>query len=114
MTMNAVATSALPDFTAGELTLRPFAGDQLMLLRVTGPAGAEAPRHSHPHEQMSVVISGRVLFWLAGEERELGPGEALHIPCGAEHGARFLEESLLFDIYHPVRQDMLARVHTDD
>lgn len=112
MTMRTAATDALPHFAMGGLTLRPFAGEQLMLLRVTGGAGAEAPRHSHPHEQMSLVVSGRVRFWLAGEERELGPGEAVHIPGGTEHGATFLEESLLFDLYHPVREDMLTRVRS--
>jgi unsaturated pyranuronate lyase len=108
--MKVVNTVSLPSFTAHGLELRPFPGHQLMLLRVDGGAGAQAPRHSHPHEQISLVVSGRVRFWLEGVERVLVAGDALHIPSGAEHGAEFLESSLIYDLYHPVRQDMLARL----
>ncbi len=108
--MRVEQTSALRSFSMSGLLLRPFAGEKLMLLRVDGEAGGCAPRHSHPHEQMSLVASGRVRFWLAGEERVVTAGEVVHIPCGVEHGAEFLETSVIYDIYHPVRQDMLDRL----
>lgn len=108
--MKIVTTSVLPSFSANGLELRPFPGQQLMLLRVEGGAGAHAPRHSHPHEQISLVVSGRVRFWLQGEERVLRAGDAVHIPGGTEHGAELLEPSLIYDLYHPVREDMLARL----
>lgn len=108
--MRAEQMAALDCFLMHGLTLRPFAGDKLMLLRVDGAAGAQAPAHSHPHEQISLIMSGRVRFRVSGEERELGPGDAVHIPGGAEHEVHFLEETVVYDMYHPVREDMMARV----
>ena len=111
--MRVKQTAALDSFDINGLTLRPFAGDKLMLLRVEGEAGAHAPAHSHPHEQISLVVSGRVRFFVNGEERELVPGEAVHIPSGVKHEAVFVEKTLLYDLYHPVREDMMARVKSD-
>ena len=101
-------TTTLKGFPLGGFTLRPFAGDEVMLVRVEGTVGALAPAHAHPHEQMSLVISGRIRFRMLGEERELGPGEALHIPSGTEHEALVLEELVMYEIFHPVREDFLA------
>jgi quercetin dioxygenase-like cupin family protein len=89
----------------GALTLRPFAGDKLMVVRIEAPEGSLAPMHSHPHEQMSLVISGRVSFRLLGQERVLGAGEVVHLPSGVEHEARFLESTVMYDIFSPVRDD---------
>lgn len=102
--------ASLPGFALGEYTLRPFGGDKLMAVRVEGPAGASAPAHAHPHEQMSLVVSGRVRFTIGGEIVEVGPGGLVHIPSGVEHTAEALEESLFYDIFHPVRDDFLERV----
>lgn len=103
-------TDTLKSFSLDGLTLRPFAGDKLMLMRVNGSAGSRAPAHSHPHEQMSLIVSGRVWFRIGVEERELGPGEVVHIPSGVEHEALLLEDTVLYDLYHPVREDFMARV----
>lgn len=98
-------TDTLQGFPMSGLTLRPFAGEKLMLVRVEGGKGSLAPRHSHPHEQISLVVTGKVRFRMMGEERELGPGEAVHIPGGIEHEALVIEDLLMFDIFHPVRED---------
>jgi quercetin dioxygenase-like cupin family protein len=106
-------TKTLESFSMHGLTLRPFAGEKLMLLRVEALASAEAPAHSHPHEQISLVVSGRVRFRVGDNESELGPGDAVHISSGVEHAAIFLEETVLYDLYHPVREDMIARLKTE-
>lgn len=88
----------------GGLTLRPFAGDRLMVVRVDGPAGAQAPVHAHPHEQMCLIVSGRVRFRIGEEHTEARAGDVLHIPSCVEHGAELLEDTVFFDIFHPVRE----------
>ncbi|WP_243095093.1 cupin domain-containing protein [Thermus thalpophilus] len=103
-------TWALKGFALGPMTLRPFAGERLMAVRVEAPAGARAPAHSHPHEQMTLVVSGRLRFRVGEEWREVGPMEVVHIPPGMEHEAEVLEEAVFFDLFHPVREDFLRRV----
>jgi quercetin dioxygenase-like cupin family protein len=94
----------------GEITFRPFAGDELMAVRVEAPTGAVAPSHSHPHEQMALIVTGRVRFHSGGETFDAGPGEVVHFPSSVEHGAEMLEDSVFYDIFHPVREDFLERI----
>lgn len=110
MNMKAVQTETLKSFSMGGLTLRPFAGEELMVVRVESKQGAIAPAHAHPHEQMTLVLSGRIRFRIGNEERVVGPGEVVHIPSGVEHEAEMLEDGLFFDIFHPVREDFLRKV----
>jgi quercetin dioxygenase-like cupin family protein len=94
--MRVAKTEELEGFAMGPMTLRPFAGEELMAVRVEVPKGA--PAHSHPQEQMTPVISGRMRFRVGSEWREVGPMEAVHIPGGVEHETEVLEDSLFFDL----------------
>jgi len=107
--MHAVQTADIKSFLIGSMKLRPFTGNELMAVRVEAPKGATAPAHSHPHEQMTLVISGRVRFRVGDEWRELGPMEIVHIPGGVEHEAVMGEDSIFFDLFHPVRADFIQR-----
>lgn len=100
-------------FAMGELTLRPFAGQNLMVVRVEGKAGTVAPSHSHPHEQMTLVERGAVRLKVDGQPVEAGTGELVHIPSGAEHEAELLEDSVFYDIFHPVREEFLRKVEEE-
>ncbi len=85
-------------------------GQNLMLCRFRFAPNLVTPEHSHPHEQMSVVVSGRVRFFVEGEERIAAPGDVLHFPPDCRHGATMMEEEVvLLDIFSPVREDFLIR-----
>ena len=101
---------SLPSFDLGGFSLHPFAGDALMVVRVEGSQGALAPQHVHPHEQMTLVERGRVRFRLGDETVEVVAGDCLHIPSETPHEALVLEDTVFFDIFHPVREDFLERV----
>ncbi|MEF3274133.1 MAG: cupin domain-containing protein [Chloroflexus sp.] len=107
--MHLAHTDAIKSFTIGALTLRPFTGNELMAVRIDAPRGSIAPAHSHPHEQMTLVIAGRLRFRVGDEWRELGPLDIVHIPGGVEHEAVMEEDAIFFDIFHPVRTDLLQR-----
>lgn len=102
-------TADIKSFMIGAMTLRPFAGNELMAVRIDAPKGAVAPAHSHPHEQMTLVVTGRLRFRVGEEWRKLGPLDIVHIPGGVEHEAVMEEDSTFFDIFHPVRADLLQR-----
>ncbi|RMD81127.1 MAG: cupin domain-containing protein, partial [Chloroflexi bacterium] len=48
-------------------------------------------------------------FRVGDEWQELGPMDIVHIPGGVEHEAIMEEDSLFFDLFHPVRTDFLER-----
>lgn len=56
-------------------------------------AGEGANMHSHPHEQISIILSGRSCVTLDGEVFVVGPGEAVHIPPNVPHQIEILEDS---------------------
>lgn len=62
-------------------------GERQTLVRYRYAPGSVFPAHSHPEEQITAVLSGRIAFEVAGERVVLGPGEVAVIPGGVEHGA---------------------------
>ena len=62
-------------------------GNQQTLVRYWYAPGAVFPSHSHPEEQMTVVLSGRITFTVGDHVVTLGPGEIATIPGGVPHGA---------------------------
>lgn len=88
--------------------IRTTAGRQIMLSVVTFEPRSVVPDHSHPHEQMGMMISGRLEFVIGGITRVLGPGEIWRIPGGVVHRVRALEEpAVALDVFHPIREDYL-------
>lgn len=84
-------------------------GDNLMICRFRFAPNLVTPEHSHPHEQMSMVVQGRVRFFVEGQERICSPGDVLHFPSGSWHGATMMEEEVvLIDIFTPIREDFLT------
>jgi len=84
-------------------------GENVMVVRFTFDPFLVTPEHTHPHEQMSLVIKGRVKFIISGEERIVSAGDVLHFPPHNRHGATMLdEEVVLIDIFSPIREDFLS------
>ena len=82
--------------------------EQMMLSLVEFQPGAVVEAHSHPHEQVGIVIEGRAQFFVGSEERILGPGDMYTIPGGVTHRVVGLEEGAkALDIFHPVREEYL-------
>ena len=62
------------------------------LAEATLAAGAATERHHHRcSEEFYYLLGGRGLMEIDGEEREVGPGDAILIPAGAWHQIRALE-----------------------
>ncbi len=85
-------------------------GEHLMICRLRFAPNTVTPAHEHPHEQMTIVEKGRVLFTLGDDEKVVGPGDVLHFPSNFWHGATMLgEEVILIDIFSPIREDFLNK-----
>lgn len=83
-------------------------GQEIEVGRIVYPAGSEVKAHALPNEQIHTVMRGKAQFRIAGEERIVGPGEALLIRPHTEFSARILEE---FEVlrFKDVRLDKGAR-----
>ena len=82
------------------------AGQQMMLSYVELQPRAVVEPHSHPHEQMGLLLEGELTFTIGGEIRTLKPGEMWRIPGGVVHSAVAGDKpAKALDIFHPIRDD---------
>lgn len=82
------------------------AGQELMLSLVEMAPHAVVEPHSHPHEQMGILLEGELTFTIGGQTRTLRPGEMWRIPGGVVHSAVAGERPVkALDVFHPVREE---------
>jgi mannose-6-phosphate isomerase-like protein (cupin superfamily) len=73
----------------GQVSHLLFATRSMSITWVRGEPGSQQPLHAHAaSEQAYVVIRGRGLMIVRGEEREVEAGAAILIPAGSEHAIR--------------------------
>jgi quercetin dioxygenase-like cupin family protein len=88
--------------------IRTTAGKNLMLSVVHLEPHSVVLEHSHPHEQMGILLEGRLEFTIGGETRLLGPGDIWRIPGGVLHSVRALDgPARALDVFCPIREDYL-------
>jgi quercetin dioxygenase-like cupin family protein len=82
------------------------AADKMMMSVVDLEPRSVVEEHAHPHEQVGMLLKGRVRFFIGGEEKTLGPGDMWRIPGGVRHKVVVLDEpAQAIDIFYPVRED---------
>jgi quercetin dioxygenase-like cupin family protein len=91
---------------------RFITADRITIARFELKRGAIVPRHSHDSEQVTCVLSGALAFRFDGHEIVVREGEVLQIPSWLEHEVEATADSLVIDVFSPVRQDWIDR--TDD
>jgi quercetin dioxygenase-like cupin family protein len=73
-----------------------------------GPTDAPDPPHTHPHEQISYVAEGEILFFLADQKYHLRAGDLYTVPGNVPHSVQLLTEKVrLVDTFTPIREDFL-------
>jgi quercetin dioxygenase-like cupin family protein len=77
-----------------------------MLSLVELAPNALLPEHSHPHEQLGVVLRGELQMLFAGAPHVLKEMDAYTLPGGVVHEARAgAQGALVLDVFQPVRED---------
>ena len=80
-------------------------GDHLMVTQFLIGQGTRLPLHSHPHEQISYIVSGELEMLIGGQSHHLRPGDSLLLPGGMEHGAVALQDVIVIDTFSPPREE---------
>ena len=99
---------------AAGVSARPLFGEGAMINLIELEPGATVPMHSHPHEQLGLVLRGMQALVVDGEPHELGPMEGYVIPGGVEHSAVTggRDGALVVDVFQPVREDLRRALGT--
>lgn len=88
------------------VTIRTLWGEHIMLSFVHFEPFATVPLHSHPHEQMGILLEGEVEFTIGDETKVLRQGDCWWVPSNVAHSVRNLgKPSLALDIFYPVREE---------
>lgn len=88
--MSIVRLADAPEFDLGGATVRGLASPdrgalETMCYRTALPPGVHLPQHTHDHEEVFHVLSGRLTAWIDGDETVVGTGDTVMIPAGIPH-----------------------------
>jgi quercetin dioxygenase-like cupin family protein len=86
-------------------------GKNMTVLYTSWAAGATAPVHTHPHEQMGLCLQGEAIFTIDGLDYVVSAGQFYHIPGNLPHAERNdgTEPAILIDFFSPIREDLLRK-----
>ena len=98
--------SITPKVLAPGVTAKIASGEKMMLSLVTLAPDAVVPTHSHPHEQMGLMVSGTMAFTIEGETRVLSGNEMYFVPGGVPHAAKGGPRgAVALDAFSPPREE---------
>jgi quercetin dioxygenase-like cupin family protein len=78
----------------------------MMLSLVEMQPHAVVEEHSHPHEQMGLMLEGAADFTIGGVTERITAGQMWRIPGGVLHKVVALDQPVkALDVFHPPRED---------
>ncbi|ABR74829.1 cupin [Actinobacillus succinogenes] len=81
--------------------------ENIMSVEVHFEQGAIGALHSHPHEQLTYVLSGSFEFTIGDETKIVNAGDVLYKQPNVVHGCVCLEKGVLLDTFTPMRKDFI-------
>jgi quercetin dioxygenase-like cupin family protein len=80
----------------------------MMLSLVEMQPGSVVEPHSHPHEQMGLMLEGEADFTIGDQQQRVTAGQMWRIPGGVVHKVVALDRPVrALDVFHPPREDYL-------
>jgi quercetin dioxygenase-like cupin family protein len=88
------------------VTIRTCAAEHMMMSLVELQPGAVVEEHSHPHEQVGLLLQGRATFYIGDEHKTLQAGDFFRIPGNVPHRVVVVDGPCrALDIFHPIREE---------
>ena len=81
--------------------------DDIMCVENVFETGAVGTMHTHPHTQLTYIVSGRFRFTVGENVYEVGAGDTLLKKDGVIHGCVALEGGVMLDLFTPMREDFV-------
>lgn len=81
--------------------------DKMMAVYVEFKKGSVGYLHKHAHLQITYIQQGAFEVQIDGKKQILKGGDFYYIPANLEHGVVALEDSILVDFFHPMREDLV-------
>jgi len=99
-----------PTLPAGMSRRGIILGDVMLALHGAA-AGISAEPHTHPNDQIAIMVKGSMLMEIDGEVRIIGPGEFAYVPKNVKHRIQTMEEdAIVLDVFCPFREDIAKRL----
>ncbi len=85
---------------------KAISGNETMITIFDFGPGAVIPSHTHPHEQITLIVEGELEFTVEGTTRILRQGDGVVIYSNEEHSAKVLKApAKAVDAWYPIRED---------
>lgn len=81
--------------------------DNMMSVEVHFEEGAIGALHTHPHEQLTYVLSGEFEFTIGNDTKVVKAGDTMYKEPEILHGCRCLKAGVLIDTFTPMRKDFV-------
>lgn len=88
-------------------------GEKMMMVLSTTLPNHSVPIHSHPHEQIGMVYSGKAVLRIGDEERIAKKGDFYCIPANVPHSDICIGDKpfIMLDIFYPLREDFIQKLN---
>jgi len=88
------------------MTARVVNGERMTMAVIDIEPNAVAEEHHHENEQLGFVIRGTLTMNIAGDRRDLHPGDTYAIPSDVRHDAKAGPDgATVLDVFAPLRAD---------
>ncbi len=88
--------------------LRIVAGEKMTMAIFYLEPGTGVPEHSHPHEQMGIVLKGSLELKIVADKRIMKKGDVYHIPSNLVHSGKSVAgPAEIIEIFSPPRDDLV-------
>lgn len=87
-------------------------GEKMMMVLNSTLPGHTVPTHSHPHEQIGIIYSGKAEMWVGSEKKIIKKGDFYCIPANVPHGDKCIgkEPFIMLDIFYPIRKTFIEKL----
>lgn len=100
-----VANRPFKELTPGVCT-RTFWANNILVSLLDFSPNSVVPMHSHPEEQVGIVLEGELYMTIGGETRLMKAGELYVIPGDVEHGGKTTDNlAKVCDVFSPIRKE---------